>query len=74
VIPIRPFATTLFFIMPILALTFTACGSIDLTSGDLDEIKCSQLRERLAEKTLTEARVAETKRDMEKAGCWSLLP
>jgi len=71
---IRSFEITLFCIMPVLALTFAACGNIDVTPGDSDEIRCSQIHERLAEKMLTEARVAETKRDLEKAGCRSLLP
>ena len=74
VISIRPTAIVFVCIVPVLALAFAACGNIKITPGDPDDVKCRQLHEKSADKTLTEARVAEIKKDMEGAGCGSLLP
>jgi hypothetical protein len=74
VISIRPAGVVLICVMPVLALTFAACGDIKINPGDPDDVRCRQLRERSADTTLTQARVAEIKKDMEGAGCGSLLP
>jgi hypothetical protein len=68
---IRACGIGVFYIISILALT--ACGDLKITPGDLDETNCHELRERLNDKALTEARVAEIKNDLAAAKCRTLL-
>ena len=70
---IRAIRRTLFCAVLATAPNLAGCGNVQITPGAQDEMECRELRGKLTDKTTTPVSAAEIKREMESAGCGSLL-